>query len=155
MTGVSTRESETVGGKANNSAVKAKGLQTQLVDMMMGEALSRGQEWRKIGLLRYRAAKVQTKWALHLAFLRKQHQKSKAEKNRNEEDKDGSGKTDSQKPVGKGDKQASVKDVDEDGDEDEYDSEYDSEDDSDESETDVTMADVRGEMKPFISDEMD
>jgi hypothetical protein len=112
---------------------------------MMGEALSHNKKWRKIGLLRYRAAKVQTNWSLRLAWLRKQHKKSKAEKGRNEEDKDRSGKTDNENAVGTGDDQGSKMS----GDEGEFDhDEY-------ESDPDVTMADVRGEMKPFISQEMD
>jgi hypothetical protein len=117
---------------------------------MMGEALSHNDKWRKIGLLRYRAAKVQTNWSLRLAWLRKQHKKSKAEKGRNEEDKDRSGKTDDKNAVRTGDDQGSKMS----GDESEVDSdEYDS--DEYESDPDVTMADVRGEMEPFISQEMD
>jgi hypothetical protein len=104
--------------------------------MMMGEALSHNPRWRKIGLLRYRAAKVQTKWSLHLAWLRKQHKKSKVAKGPNEEDKDRSGETYNKSPDGSGDDQGS-------------------EEDSDESDADITMADVRGEMDPFISQELD
>lgn len=106
---------------------------------MMGEALSRSEAWRKIGLLRYRAAKTQTKWSQHLTWLRKKHQESKAEKRRNEANKGCSGKTDDQNPLGTGDDQGSEENS----------------DDSDESESDVTMADVRGEMKPFVSEQMD
>lgn len=106
---------------------------------MMGEALSRSKAWRNIGLLRYRAAKTQTKWSQHLAWLRKKHQESKAEKLRNEANKGCSGKTDDQNPLETGDDQGSEENS----------------DDSDESESDVTMADVRGEMKPFVFEEMD
>ena len=135
---------------ANNFTVKAKGLQTQCIDLMMGEALSRNKKWREIGLLRYRAAKVQTNWTLRLAWLRKQHKKSKAEQARNEENKDRTRKTGDENTVGTGDDQCSKMDVDES----EWDSEE-SETDSEESDADVTMADVRGEMDPFIDEEMD
>jgi hypothetical protein len=117
---------------------------------MMGEALSRNKNWRKIGLLRYRAAKVQTNWSLRLAWLRKQHKESKSEQARNEGNKDGSGKTGDENTIGTGDDQGSEMDVDES----EWDSEE-SETDSEESDADVTMADVRGEMDPFIDEEMD
>jgi hypothetical protein len=149
MTGVSRLEL-TYRGTANNFTVKARGLQKQCIDLMMGEALSHNKKWRKIGLLRYRAAKVQTNWSLRLAWLRKQHKKSKAEKGRNEEGKERSGKTDDETAVGTGGDQGSKMS----GDESEVDSdEYDS--DEYESDPDVTMADVRGEMDPFISQEMD
>jgi hypothetical protein len=95
---------------------------------------------------------VQTNWSLHLAWLRKQHKKSKAEKGRNEEDKDRNGKTGVENTVGTGGDQGSEKGGDE---SDEYDSDESDEDDGDESDEDVTMADVRGEMDPFISQEMD
>ena len=64
--------------------------------------------------------------------------------------KDGSGKTGDENTVGTGDDQGSEMDVDES----EWDSEE-SETDSEESDADVTMADVRGEMDPFIDEEMD
>jgi hypothetical protein len=62
---------------------------------------------------------------------------------RNEANKDRSGKTGDENAVGTGDDQGSKIDVDE------------CEWDSDESDADVTMADVRGEMDPFIDEEMD
>ena len=144
MTGVSKLKlSNYTRSIANNFTVKARGLQKQCIDLMMGEALSRNKKWRKIGLLRYRAAKVQTNWSIRLDWLRKQHKKSKAEQARNEANKDRSGKTGDENAVGTGDDQGSKIDVDE------------CEWDSDESDADVTMADVRGEMDPFIDEEMD
>ena len=137
MTGVSKLKlSNYTRSIANNFTVKARGLQKQCIDLMMGEALSRNKKWRKIGLLRYRAAKVQTKWSLHLAWLRKQHKKSKVVNGPNEEDKDRSGETYNKSPDGSGDDQGS-------------------EEDSNESDADITMADVRGEMNAFISQELD
>jgi len=104
--------------------------------LVIGEALSHNPKWREIGLLRYRAAKMQTNWSLHLAWLRKQDKKSKATKGRNEENKDRSGKTYNESPDGSGDDRGS----DEDG---------------DEREANIALADVRGEMDPFISQEME
>ena len=151
MTGVSKLKlSNYTRSIANDFTVKARGLQKQCIDLMMGEALSRNKKWRKIGLLRYRAAKVQTNWSLRLAWLRKQHKESKSEQAHNEGNKDGSGKTGDENTVGTVDDQGSEMDVDES----EWDSEE-SETDSEESDADVTMADVRGEMDPFIDEEMD
>jgi len=112
---------------------------------MMGEALSRSKAWRNIGLVRYRAAKVQTQWSQHLAWLRKQHKKFKAEKGRTEVNKDFDGNDESKDRSGK----AEYEKVVEAGDDEGY------EDYADESEEDITMADVRGEMDPFIDEEMD
>jgi len=116
---------------------------------MMGEALSRSKAWRNIGLVRYRAAKVQTQWSQHLAWLRKQHKKSKAEKGRTEVSKDRGGKGKGKDCGG----QAEYEKLVEAGDDEGY--EYTDDESSDESEEDITMADVRGEMDPFIDEEMD
>jgi hypothetical protein len=71
-------------------AVKAKHLQTQAITLVLGEACSRTKAGRKMGILRYRAAEVQTAWRRKLARMREEHQRTTREKERLQESEGGS-----------------------------------------------------------------
>lgn len=57
---------------------------------MLGEAFSRTKAGRKMGIVRYRAAQVQTAWRRKLARMREEHQRTKREKERLQESDGGS-----------------------------------------------------------------
>lgn len=64
----------------NYLTVKAKHLQTQAINLVLGEAFSHSKKSREIGVLRFRAAQVQTAWCRKLARMREQRDKAKRDK---------------------------------------------------------------------------
>lgn len=122
--------------------VKAKSLQTKATNLVMGEVFSRGKAWRKIGLLRYRAATLQTKWLRRLAELREKHQHERNDKSGLADSGDSGETADNEGDQGgpgldvvKDDQSAKVN--------------------SRKRKASVTLEDVRGKMKPFVCQKMD
>lgn len=108
----------------------------------MGEVFSRSKAWRKIGLLRWRAAQVQTKWLRRLAELRKKHQ----QKGNYQSDLAVSGDSGEAADIegGQGGSGADAATDDQSG-----------KVNSRKRKASVTLEDVRGKMKPFVCEEMD
>jgi hypothetical protein len=95
----------------------------------MGEVFSRNKadsEARKIGILRYRAAQVQTTWRRNLARLREEHKKTKRAAGAEQVRQDSAGGATDEGDEGKGNKYP-----------------------------EITWKEVRGEMKPYIDYGMD
>jgi hypothetical protein len=77
---------------------------------VLGEAFSRSKAARKIGIVRYRAAMVQTAWRRKLARMREEHQRTKREKERLQES-EGSSAGEAGKAKGKMTWEITMKDV--------------------------------------------
>jgi hypothetical protein len=114
---------------ANSLTVKAKDLQTEAGHLLMGEVFSRDKAnsaARKIGILLYRAAQVQTAWRLKVARLREKHKQAKRAADAGQVRQDSAGGAADEGDEGKGDKYP-----------------------------EITWKEVRGEMKPYIDYGMD
>lgn len=107
--------------------VKDRNLQSNAITLVMGEAFSHGRALREIGLLRYRAACVQTRWLQKLARLREAHEVFEQDDDGEEHDQESSGTP----PGGAGGRKGKK------------------------ARLQITLEEVREDMKPYICIEMD
>lgn len=111
---------------ADSHTVKARDLQTQAITLVLGEAFSHSPAFRKIGILRFRAAQVQTTWLRKLTRLREEREQAKRTADGESGGENSTGVSGDDEGEAKGEKWP-----------------------------EITWKDVRGEMEPYICYAMD